>query len=90
MSRKTRDGVLMSKLVRTLESIPGVSIRTGTRYPLIAKMEGYEKACPIGPTVSARWDVVSWMRDVTGATDTQKLYGLLRKGRKYNPEVSYG
>jgi len=82
--KRTRDGIKLSKIVRSLEKMPGVSIRSGTKHPYIAKMEGYSRPCPIAGSTHAKKMVVPWLKEVAGITDSHGLYSCLRKGRAYN------
>ncbi len=79
----TRDGIKLSKVVRSLERMPGVSVRSGTKHPFIAKMKGYSRPCPISGSTHAKKMVVPWLREVTGITDSNRLYSCLKAGRAY-------
>ena len=77
---KTRDGIKLKNVARALMGITGVSIRTGTKHPLIAFAEGYPRPCPLAPSTDARRMVVPWIREVTQFTDTNQIYSSLRNG----------
>ena len=81
---KTRDGIKLSKLEKTLSSISGVTFREGTNHPLIAYAEGYTRPCPIASSTDAKKMVVSWVKEVTGYTNAQKIYQALRSGSSLN------
>ncbi|MBT3985740.1 hypothetical protein HOD38_02445 [archaeon] len=80
MVGKTRDGLRLSQVVRTLESIPGVSIRSGTNKNIIALMEGHPRCCPIDRSTHARRTVVPWLKAVTGYESARDIYDALRSG----------
>ncbi len=81
--RKTRDGIKISLVERALESIPGISIRDGTRHR-VASMEGQRRLCPIATSTDARRMVVPWLKEVTGVEDASEWYQFLRTGGTYS------
>ncbi len=80
MVGKTRDGLRLSQVTKTLESIPGISIRSGTNKNIIALMEGHPKCCPVGRSTHARRTVVPWLKAVTGYESARDIYDALRSG----------
>ena len=80
MVGKTRDGLRLSQVVKTLESVPGVSIRSGTNNELIALMEGHPRSCPVDRSTNARRMVVPWLKAVTGYESAREIYDALRSG----------
>ena len=78
---KTRDGIKISKLVRALEGIQGVSIRDGTNHHYVARAEGSARPCPLATSTDARKMVVPWIKEVTGYSDASQIYSSLRSGK---------
>lgn len=77
---KTRDGLRIADLVRALENLTGVTIREARNHPLVARMEGYTRPCPIASSTDARRMVVPWVREVTTYQNAKGIYQALRTG----------
>ncbi len=84
MAQRTRDGIRINDLVSTLESIPGIRLRSGTRHTYIARMEGFARPCPLASSTHVRRMVVPWLREVAGITDSRGIYSCLRTGQAYS------
>jgi hypothetical protein len=79
MRGKTRDGLPLSKILKVVRGIEGISIRDGTRHPFVLSYEGL-RACPIAESTDARKMLVPWLRDATGYKPAT-IYESLRKGK---------
>ena len=77
---KTRDGIKISKLVKALESIPGVSVEAGSRHDYKAEAPCM-RPCPIDPSTHVKYMVVPWIKSFTGYQDSNEIYQSLRKGK---------
>jgi len=77
---RTRDGLRLTQLAKTLERLSGVTVREGTKHRLIARMEGYARSCPIESSTDARRMVVSWVKETTGYQNARGIYQALRTG----------
>jgi len=79
---KTRDGIKLSKIVKMLEQLQGVEIRSGTKHPFIATSDG-ARPCPIATSTDAKRMLTPWVADVTGMTKAT-VYSSLKDGTWYN------
>ncbi|MBT4174977.1 hypothetical protein HOC80_00645 [archaeon] len=82
--KKTADGVRISRVVKSLETVPGMELREGRDERLVARMTGYDRVCQIGVNTDVRKSVVSWFRYATGTgKGSDEIYDLLKKGGRY-------
>tara|TARA_Y100000310_G_scaffold339688_1_gene433165 strand:+ start:18366 stop:18620 length:255 start_codon:yes stop_codon:yes gene_type:complete len=77
-SKKTIDGIRISKIVRMLLDLEGVQIRKGTNHPFVAKRKGL-RSCPIASSTHAKKMLVPWIVDATGY-ESNLVYSSLRAG----------
>tara|TARA_Y100000310_G_scaffold265358_2_gene276365 strand:- start:1166 stop:1435 length:270 start_codon:yes stop_codon:yes gene_type:complete len=81
---KTADGIRISRVVESLETVPGIELRDGKDDRVIATMTGYDRVCPIGTGTNVRKSVVSWLRYATGTSKgAAEIYDMLRTGGEY-------
>jgi len=79
MKMKTRDGLKLSKVVRALEELAGVTVRRGSNHPYVAMMPGLQP-CPVAASTDARKMVVPWVKQASGYSDSNEVYRALRTG----------
>lgn len=77
---KTRDGLKINNVVKSLETIDNVVLRKGTKHPKIAVREGYARRCPIATSTNAKKMIVPWVKEVTGYDNAKQIYNALRSG----------
>jgi len=77
MSKKTRDGLKISNLVRVLMNTPGIEIRKGSKHQYVANYPGM-RPCPIATSTDARRMVAPWYATVMGYSNTQAYQSLAR------------
>ena len=80
--KKTRDGIKLAKIVKMLEKLPGVEIRSGTKHPYVARFDG-ARPCPIATSTDAKKMLTPWVADVTGM-EKALVYSSLKDGSWYN------
>jgi hypothetical protein len=80
MTNKTRDGIKLKTLVKSLEKIVGVTIRAGTNHPYVAEIRGHATSCPIAASTNARTMVVPWVRRYTNYSNSNEIYDALKTG----------
>ncbi|OGI75634.1 hypothetical protein A3D36_01760 [Candidatus Nomurabacteria bacterium RIFCSPHIGHO2_02_FULL_36_29] len=79
---KTRDGMIISSIVKSLNQIPGVTVRSGTNHPFVANRDGL-RPCPIAASTDAKRMVVPWVAQATGYSNRNSIYDSLRNGEWY-------
>ncbi|MBW3002997.1 hypothetical protein KY337_00405 [Candidatus Woesearchaeota archaeon] len=79
MATKTRDGLNVSKLVRTLRMYPGVKIRHNSNHPDVAYAEGLSP-CPITTSTDVKKMVVPWLNQLYGGVNGRQIYDSLKRG----------
>ncbi|MAG78237.1 hypothetical protein CL616_02615 [archaeon] len=79
MAGKTADGLNLKRVIKSLDTIPGLYLREGTNHNLIAKMDGY-RPCPIAKSTHVKRMVVPWIKEITGYNNAREIYRSLRSG----------
>ncbi len=81
---RTKDGVRISRVRKSLETIPGVQIRDGKDQRLVVSRVGYDRVCQVSPETNIRTSLVSWFRYATGTErKADEIYDLLKTGGRY-------
>jgi len=80
-NRRTKDGVRLESVVKTLESLSGVKLRDGTKHSYIILMDDYPPT-PLGE--STRADCLSRQVGKHLGYDPKVLYACMRKGHPYS------
>ncbi|MBR9703824.1 hypothetical protein GOV12_00295 [Candidatus Pacearchaeota archaeon] len=81
MTRKTRDGLKLRKIVCALEQLAGVVVRHGSNHPYVAFRSGYSVPCPVATSTDVRKMVVPWVKHVTDYSNSREIYRALSAGR---------
>lgn len=58
---KTFDGVKLTKIVRMLDDV-GANIRQGGKHKLVAKYNGTQYSCALGPSTGVKKHLLPWMK----------------------------
>ena len=77
-SRRTRDGLKLSKIIRAVQSIESLSIRDGTNHPYILNYENLIP-CPVAESSNAKTMIVPWLKQATGFANGI-IYQALQRG----------
>jgi hypothetical protein len=80
---ETTDGLKIKKVMRSLESIDDIVVRSGKNHDFVVVRKGYARSCPINAgSTNAKTMVVNWVKEVTDYnSNSRQIYNALRSGR---------
>ena len=81
---KTRDGIKLSEIIRTILQLPNVEAKKGSRHELLLKHYGQPAygiagLCAVSTSTSYQRHIVPWVKRVTGY-DSGRINSAFRNG----------
>lgn len=75
---KTQDGIKLGDILRSVSSVPGITVREGKSHDYVLQYSGL-RPCPLDQSTHAERMLAPWLRAVTGL-DKRSIYNCLREG----------
>jgi hypothetical protein len=83
MKKTTEDGIPLKNLLKLIEEIEEVSVRTGSKHPHILNSNKMPP-CPVSGSTNAKKMVVPWLREATGDNyNNNDIYQAIKTGNWY-------